>query len=72
MSTDMFAFGDTMKTIIGGILILGGLLAALPMLIMWDSIKIQMALGNYTLFNQWTPLGVGGLVALAIGYFLVK
>lgn len=56
----------------GAFLTFAGLIAAAALLVAIDSIKIQVALGNYQLAKQLVPLGVGGLIAMGAGLLIMK
>jgi hypothetical protein len=60
------------RIILAGALILAGLGMVMPMVMFWDAMQIQAALGNTALLDAYIPVGAGGLGALALGMILLK
>ncbi len=58
--------------VIGAILGFAGLIAVAALLVMFDSLKIQMGLGDYALSIRFGLLGLAGFAAMGIGWWIMK
>jgi hypothetical protein len=63
---------EKLKFWFAGALVVIGFVMVVPMVMFWDAIQIQAALGNTALLDSYIPLGAGGLGALALGMILLK
>jgi len=58
--------------IIGAILGFAGLIAVAALVVMFDSLKIQMGLGDYDLSIRLGLLGLAGFAAMGSGWWIMK